>query len=113
MKKLFFLFFIIIFLPLISATDVVYILNSGANFEQKYIDILDDLGFTHDIIDSNDISTTNFSNYNLILVGDETFSNPEDFPIFEHNSLIINSKHYDNKWGWSSSKSYSNNPQLK
>src|SRR3989344_1449654 len=58
------------------------------------------MGYTVDIIDDSMVASTNFSQYGMILVGKEKFSNPSQIPVNSYNSLIVNPYHY-NTWGWS------------
>src|SRR3989344_1182472 len=58
------------------------------------------MGYTVDIIDDSMVASTNFSQYGMILVGKEKFSNPSQIPVNSYNSLIVNPYHYKT-WGWS------------
>ncbi|MEM3074761.1 MAG: MopE-related protein [Candidatus Pacearchaeota archaeon] len=124
MKKSWIIFLCILFSVLFassfsSAKDIAYIYRQSVNIEHEYINTINELGFTYDLIQEDNIQKTNFSSYKAILIGDEIFSNPNNIPIYEHNSLIINSFYYyekngDPQWGWSKEKSTLTSPsQLK
>ncbi len=76
--------------------DVAYVVKSSQNPE--FISALNDLSLSYDIIASSQISNTDFSDYEMILVGDEFFPNPLQFPVDAKNSLIVNTFHIDD-WG--------------
>ena len=103
MKKLIFILLILILIINIvsaEAKDVAYIVKSNIN--QNFIDLINSLSLSYDIIDSNNLLNTDFSKYKGILVGNEIFNKPNDIPITNVNSLIVNSYHI-NDWGLSKS----------
>ena len=98
-------------MPLVSAgKDVAYVVK---NMEDGYLtNVLNSSGYTYDVIKETQISSTNFSDYRMVLVGEGTFlsSNVQKLKNItsQYNSLILNSKHYykagtDFQWGWSNS----------
>src|SRR3989338_6478777 len=87
-----------LFTSIVFATDVAYIVKSRTN--SNFVDAINEMGYTVDIIDDSQVVSTNFSQYGMILVGKEKFSNPSQIPVNSYNSLIVNPYHY-NTWGWS------------
>lgn len=116
MKKILSLLFVcLVFFPIVSAVDVAYIVENSNSFEDEFVNALTNLGLTYEVIDSDNVRNVNFNNYELILIGDEDFSNYEDIPVYEHKSLIVNSHHFyesggDAQWGWSVDKSTTSSP---
>ncbi len=93
-----------------SAEDVAYVIKSNSFSDQNIISVLNELGYSYDVIVENQIPSTDFSEYRLVLVGDTTFGSAyvEELKdvLTEHNSVIVNSKYYyqsgsDKRWGWS------------
>ena len=74
----------------VLASDVAYVVqNSADSFVTAELTAL---GLTYDVIYESDVLTANFSEYGMILAGDDNFNSPEDIPVNEHKSLILN--HY-------------------
>ncbi len=98
MKKIILILFALILLINIAnaQTDVAYIVRTSQN--PDFINALNDLSLSFDVVSSSQVSNTDFSNYKLILVGDEFFSNALQFPISNYNSLVVNTFHIDD-WG--------------
>jgi len=100
----------------ISAEDIAYVVkNSPDNFLTNE---LNQLNLTYNVILEKDVLSTNFSEYEMLLVGNDKFENPNDIPVSEHKSLIVNSYHYYKKgilfpnpqWGWSAKKGTQTSP---
>lgn len=87
---------------LVSADNVSYILKHPSLPEQKYIDILTDMGFTVNLIDDDDVPNINFSNFEFSLIGDGFLKNANLMPVNEYPSLIVNRYNLDD-FHWSSS----------
>ena len=102
MKNLIFRFFILLILVIsvVSADgkDIAYVVRNNIN--QDFINVINNLGLSYDVINNNDASITNFSKYKMILVGDEFFSNTNEIPVNDFNSLIVNTYHIED-WGLS------------
>ncbi|HDK41876.1 MAG TPA: tandem-95 repeat protein, partial [Candidatus Pacearchaeota archaeon] len=91
----------------VLASDVAYVVqNSADSFVTAELTAL---GLTYDVIYESDVLTANFSEYGMILAGDDNFNSPEDIPVNEHKSLILNHYNfyrkgtlgYNYQWGWS------------
>ncbi len=96
MKKLFLMFFVLILLSAYANAqnkDVAYIVRFSSN--PDFINTLNDLSLSFDIISSGTISSTNLSNYKMLLIGDEFFPNALNIPVDKHNSLVVNTVHID------------------
>jgi hypothetical protein len=96
---------ILVFLTLATsahASTVAYVLRNPSNPDNNFVQALQENGFTVTLVDDNNAATTNFSKYDLILVGDETFADPSAIPVKQHNSLVASSN-YLNTWGYANS----------
>lgn len=82
------------------ATDVAYVLKNTFSPEQEILDSLDSLGLDYDLIDDSEVSITNFSEYGLILLGDENINN---VPVNSYKSLILD---FDYRTGWADRSGY-------
>lgn len=115
MNKLFLsIIFGVLFISLIgtasAAADVAYIIQASQNTKQEFIDSMTELSLTYDIVFANQVSTTNFNDYELILLNDEFFPNWAQIPVNEFPAVLVNGRHMDG-WGWTrriSSASQSN-----
>jgi len=83
----------------VSAGIVAYIYRISTNIDQNFINALTDRGFTVDLIQYSSVDEVDFSDYDLILVGDETFANPDLIPVNHYPSLIVNTNHMGD-WNW-------------
>src|SRR3989344_6055352 len=99
MKKLGLIFLFLLIINVGFAADVAYILKNPNNPDNNLLNVLTQKGFTIELIDDSLVSTTNFSTYKLLVVGDELFSNAAQIPVNTYPSLILNSYHVD-EWGW-------------
>jgi len=118
MKKLIlFVFCIVLLANFVLATDVAYVVKTNAN--PVLLNELGISGLTYDIIYEPSITSTDFSQYSMILVGDDKFNNPNTIPVNQYNSLIINSHHFyktgifpfaNSQWGWSAQKGTLSSP---
>ena len=111
MKKLIlFTFLVILLASSVLATDVAYVIGGTAN--PTLMNELNSAGLSYDVVSESQITLTDFSQYGMILVGDDKFDNPENIPVNQYNSLILNSYHFykkgiifvDYQWGWSRGK---------
>ena len=84
----------IFLLPCVLATDIAYVLKDVSKPETNIISAINELGYDYELIDDSDVSSTDFSDYEMILVGNENIKN---IPVNEHKSLIVN-KYYYNDW---------------
>src|SRR3989344_8514456 len=76
-----------------SAADVAYIYNKDFKIDQNVISVFNDIGLSVDTIKASQVSQTDFSQYRLIFVGDEKFSNPGLIPVNDYPSIIANYYH--------------------
>src|SRR3989344_3800422 len=84
---------IVLVLPLISAADVAYIYNKDIRIDQNIINEFNSSGLSVNTIQENKISTTDFSKYKIVFVGDELFDNPSKIPIGQRPTIISNYYH--------------------
>jgi len=94
-KPLTLLFLTILLINLVSATDIAYVTRN--NPEPAVINALDEIGVTYEIIDDDNIPSTDFTQYEMILVWDEPLNNYENIPITLRKSLVANT-HYLEQW---------------
>ncbi len=92
------------------AGNVVYVLSNVNNPDQNMVDIIEDMGYTVDKVDNQDIDTVTWSNYNFMLVGNNVFSNEEDIPVNDFPALIVNTKYMDD-WHWTTKMSQKSSSQ--
>ncbi len=89
-----FILAIVLVLPLASAvSDVAYLYKNDIRVDQNIINEFNSLGLSVDKIQENKISTTAFSEYKMIFVGDELFNNPSRIPIGLKPTIISNYYH--------------------
>jgi len=101
MKKfLFFVFafmFLVVLVQGVFAEDIGYVVKNTGNPDSNFISVINELGYSYSLIDDSDISRTDFSEYKMILIGNERISN---VPVNEYKSLIANTNYYEE---WSNS----------
>ena len=99
-----FLIYVLIF-SLISigvfAKDVAYIVRDDARLNQEFIQTLNRLGLTYDVVEDSSLDTINLSVYNMLLIGDDTFTKLNATIVNSHNSLVVNPEYVDD-FGFSS-----------
>ena len=78
-------------------SDIAYIVKDTSNLNTDFISVINELNYTYTLIDDNTIQTTNFSEYNMILIGDEPITNEEYVPITTKKSLVANT-FYIKEW---------------
>ena len=103
MKKLFLMLAVLILLSTYvnaQQKDVAYVVRTTAN--QDFVDVLNDLALSFDVVMESDVVNTNFSNYRMMLVGDNFFNNPDLIPVNNLNSFVVNTFHLED-WGLISS----------
>jgi len=94
-----FLFIGILLVNFVSATDVAYIVTSANQANSEFISVLDELDLNYSLILSSNATNTNFSEYKMILLNNENFPNPQEIPINDVPSIIVNGGHLKT-WGW-------------
>lgn len=80
----------------VFAKDVAYVLKNTNYPVPNFISSLNELNLSYDLIASNMVSITNFSKYNMILVGDESILS---VPVNSYKTLFLSPTFYN---GWSS-----------
>jgi len=97
MKKILFLILTLALLVNVSGADIGYIVKDTSNPDPVFTSLIDDLGFSYELIDDSAIASTDFSDYEILLVGDERIDN---IPVDDYKTLIVNPDYYES---WSSS----------
>lgn len=93
MKKILILFLSLIFLVnFVFAYDVAYIHDSPWKIDSNILDSFSDLGLSVETIQCSSVSSTDFSEYDLIFVGEEWLRCASEIPIDEYASLIMNGR---------------------
>ncbi len=77
--------------------DVAYILMDVTHPEQNVITALNQSGLSYNLIDDDSLPSTNFSEYNIVLVWNEKIKNPSLIPITKKKSIIANT-YYLSDW---------------
>lgn len=81
----------------VLATDIAYVTKTSLGVNQDLVTKLNNLGYSTTNILESQVSTTDFSQYTLILVGNQNLNAPENIPIHQHRSLVMNSYNYYKK----------------
>jgi len=110
MKYTLFLLIILLNISFVAAENVAYIVKLESDAEQNIKDSITESGLTYKVILESDIGKTNFTNYNLLIIGKGSFSSANaeilSKAITENRAIIVNNKHFDgnenDEWGWSS-----------
>ena len=92
------IFLLVMSLSFISASDVAYIYDKEFRIDQNVIDRINYLGLDVDLIESDDVLSTDFSSYRFLYVGDERFSNAHQIPVNNFPSVVTNYRH-GGDWG--------------
>jgi hypothetical protein len=85
-----------------ATKDIAYISKDSGHVDASIVSLLDQKNYSYDIIYPTALSSTNFSNYKIILVGEGIYSNYTQIPVNVKNSVILNTYYLD-EWGWSGS----------
>src|SRR3989344_530596 len=96
-KLLILVFMILVVSPLVLGKDIAYIVKDTGSPNDVFVSIIQQQGYSYDIIDDSEIPSTDFSGYKMILVGNEPISNYRDLPITTKNSFVAN-KYYVDVW---------------
>jgi len=88
-----FLFGILFLINFTTAKNVAYIYEKDFKIDFNILGEFISMGMNVDLIKSSQITGTDFSNYDLIFVGDERFANPMQIPVDDVPSVIINHYH--------------------
>jgi len=84
----------------VIAKDVAYITKDLKGTDSYITSLLEEGGYTYDVVYQTALGSTDFSSYSIILVGEGIFSNPYLIPVNSKNAVILNSYHMD-EWYWS------------
>lgn len=96
--SLFVIVFLLASLATVCAGDVAYITKGSV--DNNLLNSINELGYSINYIDNSEIATTNFSEYDMLLVPDESFRDyVDDIPVNEINAVILNS-YYMDEWNW-------------
>lgn len=91
-KILISLFFLIL-LPLVSAYDtgnVAYITRTSSLYEHEMVNVLEDMGFNVNVVTESEFTNLNLDNYVFIIVGDAILQHPENIPVNDFPTMILN-----------------------
>ena len=72
---------LVISFSFVSAGDVAYIYDKSFRIDQNVINIFQNFGLTVDLVENDNIALTDFSQYRILYVGDERFSNAAQIPV--------------------------------
>ncbi len=84
----------------VIAKDIAYITKDLKGTDSYITSLLEEGGYTYDVVYQTSLGSTDFSSYSIILVGEGIFSNPYLIPVNSKNAVILNSYHMD-EWYWS------------
>ena len=79
----------------VFATDIAYIIGDANSPDPNIIDALD--GYSYHVIDGS-YDQVDYSQYLILIVGDDYISKPEAIPVKNMRSLVLN-KYYVDDWG--------------
>ena len=84
-------------LPITSAVgaNVAYVVKNSP--DSVVSSLISQTGLSYEVIKESQIPSTNFNNYNMIVVGDDLFSNPSLIPVNSKLSLVMNT-YYVEEW---------------
>jgi len=89
---------VILSISMVTAVDVAYIISSEP--DQEFVDAMDDLGLSYEIIFHSDIDHSyDFSGFKILLMGDDYFVNWDRIPVNDMPSLVAGSSNIED-WGW-------------
>ena len=94
LKNIIYIFVFLLSLNIVYAVDIAYVVND-VDISNKVTGVIDDLGLSYDLINDNEITSTDFSNFNIILVGNSVFTNVNSIPVNQHNSIVMNQRYVE------------------
>lgn len=92
LKNFIYVFVFLLSLNIVYAIDVAYVVND-ADISTKVTGVLSNLGLGYDIINDNEITSTDFSSYKVILVGNSVFTNVNSIPVNQYNSIVMDGRY--------------------
>ena len=93
-KNIIYLVVFLLSLNIVYATDIAYVVND-VDISNKVTSVINDLGLSYDIINDNEITNTNFSDFKIILVGNSVFTNVNNIPVNQYNSIVMNQRYVE------------------
>lgn len=93
-KPLLLLLFVLLLTNFAHAENIAYIVKSSAN--PAVLNMLEELGYNYTIVTDAQIPSTNFSNYDMLLVWNERLTNYAKVPVTQKKSLVANYYHVNN-----------------
>jgi len=102
--------FVVALAASVYAEDIVYVVKDTSRLNNDFLSAISDLGLTVRIVDDNNIKLLNLSSYKMMLIGNDRFSFPQDIPVNNFPSLIVNEYHMED-WYWSSGISFTSSSQ--
>ncbi|MEA3329748.1 MAG: hypothetical protein U9Q06_03310 [Nanoarchaeota archaeon] len=81
-----------VLLPLISASDIAYVYDSAWKIDDRIVNSFSDLGLSSEFIQCKNVGLIDFSDYDLIFVGNEWLSCAGEIPVSEYASVIMNGR---------------------
>ena len=92
-KKYLLLLFFVLLSSQVMAIDIAYVVKSYT--DTNLISAINETGYRYSLVYSQDVAVTNFSQYKMILVGDEKITG---LPVNSYKSLAVGNDYYS---GWS------------
>src|SRR3989338_8355361 len=101
MKKILAFLFVFLFaLQFVAAADVLYIVKTTASADSHLTSLIQQAGYTYDLRTSGTLGSVNWSQYSIILVGNQDFGvSVPNIPVNVKKALIVNRYHMD-EWNW-------------
>jgi hypothetical protein len=82
-----------------SMKDVAYVVLNQYSVSPVIVSALNELNLTYDALYGTNITSANFSNYKMMVVGDGYFSNPSQIPVNNVPAVVVNGDNMPS-WGW-------------
>ncbi len=79
--------------------DVAYVVSTPSDLKPEFLEAMNELGMSYFVVLANNITNQNFSNFKLILLNDDYFSNWQQIPINNVPAVLVNGRNMVN-WGW-------------
>jgi hypothetical protein len=97
MNKLLFglLFMALLVMPMVLSDEVAYVYRNERAIEKGYISVFEENEHSVTMIQDNEIAETNFSEYDVILIGNEILRNVKRIPVNDVPVIIANPRYVD------------------
>ncbi len=104
-------------IPKSVKADVAYVVKNELGVDSYLLEQLKNNDYSYEMIYESNVGKTDFSNYYIIIVGNQKLDNPAAVPVDRYKSLIINSynfykKNLDWQLGWSGRISSVSSPSV-